>query len=123
MAYEVINRLRGFSTVRAVDAGTYTVELADLQANSQLETVTSAIITDVSWSTTGSISIARNTTPILNLSGSHRMSDAEGILPAAGANSSTSNVKITIVGGGCIILNLKKQASMNADNNKGLFTN
>mgnify|MGYP003385119723 CR=1 FL=1 len=115
MAYEVINKVKGRSTIRCVDAGTYTITLNDLRANSNIETVLSASMTDVSWSTSGYISIVRNSVPQLNLFNSGSMTNVDGILPNAGANNNTQSLVITINAGGSVIVNMSKLGSYNVD--------
>ena len=67
MPFEITNTLRGSSIVRAVDAGTYTITLNDLRANTTTESVTAADIRHVKWSTNGNIRIVRNSIPLLAL--------------------------------------------------------
>ena len=67
MAYEITNSMRGGSVIRVADPGTATITLNDLRANAYTETVTAANIRRVTWSTNGSISIVRNSVPILML--------------------------------------------------------
>jgi hypothetical protein len=120
MAYEVINSVKGKVTIRAVNAGTYTIELTGMQANSNIETVSAASITDIAWATSGFISVSRNTTPVLNLMGSGQWTNMDGILPKGGANTSTSNVVIVINTGGTVILGLSKVATYNVDTQRAL---
>ena len=54
MPFEITNSLRSASFIRVVDAGTANVTLAQLAKNAN-ETVNSASIKRVIWSTNGSI--------------------------------------------------------------------
>ncbi len=118
MAYEVVNSLRGTSVIRVVDPGTYTITLANLSTNTQLETVTSANIKRIQWSSNGYISIGRGATPtpMLALSQSGDMYFDE--LGYSVANTNTGNVVVTVVTGGSCVIELSKQAtySTNLDN-------
>lgn len=118
MSYEVNNTLRGTSTIRVVDPGTYTITLANLSTNTQLETVTSANIKRVFWSSNGYISIGRGATPtpMLSLSQSGEMRFDE--LGYSIANTNTGNVVVTVVTGGTCVIELSKVAtySTNLDN-------
>lgn len=113
MALEITNSLRGPSIIRCVEPGTYTVNLADLRKNTATETVTSADIKRVTWSTNGSITITRNITPVLSLQGSGemRLDDFGHSI----ANNNTSNVVVTIATGGSLIMELSKQATFSVD--------
>lgn len=111
MSYEVNNTLRGTSTIRVVDPGTYTITLTNLSSNTQLETVTAANIKRVMWSSNGYISIGRGATPtpMLALSNSGEM-----FLDTLGyslANTNTGNVVVTVVTGGTCVIELSKTAT------------
>ena len=67
MSYEVINTLKGPSVVRTDGVGTYTITLANLSANSTQESVDSASIKRILWSTNGNITIARNSSNMVTL--------------------------------------------------------
>ena len=54
MAFEITNTNRSSSIIRVNDAGTTTVYLANLSSGAN-ETITSANIRKVAWSTNGSI--------------------------------------------------------------------
>lgn len=118
MSLEVTNTLRGPSIIRCVEPGTYSVELTGLRKNTATETVTSADIKRVTWSTNGSITIARNQLPVLSLQGSGEMRFDE--FGHSIANSSTSNVVVTIATGGTVVMELSKQATFSVDVNTGL---
>ena len=118
MAYEVINSLRGTSLIRVVDPGTYTITLANLSSNTQLETVSSANIKRITWSANGYINIGRGATPtpMLSLHNAGQMYFDE--LGYSLANTNTGNVVVTVVTGGSCVIELSKQAtySTNLDN-------
>jgi hypothetical protein len=107
MAYEITNSPRSTSIIRVVDPGTVTVNIANLSVNSN-ETITGATIKRVMWSTNGSISIVRNSTPTLALhgSGDMRFDDYGHTI----ANTSTGTIAITIVTGGTAIIEVSKTA-------------
>jgi hypothetical protein len=108
MPFEITNSLRSASIIRVVDAGTANVTLAQLAKNAN-ETVTSASIKRVIWSTNGSISITRDGVPVLALhgSGDMRPSDSGHII----ANNSTANIAVTIVTGGSAIVEVTKDTT------------
>jgi len=107
MAYEVTNSLRSSSIIRVVGAGTETVSLANLSTGAN-ETVTSANIRRLNWSTNGSIQITRDSVPILTLyeNGELRADDFGHSI----ANNNTSPIAITIASGGYVLLEVSKQA-------------
>jgi hypothetical protein len=107
------NSRRGPSIIRAVDPGTYTITLNDLRANAFTETITTASIKRVTWSTNGSISIVRNGTLTLALhnSGEMRFDEFAGAI----SSNSASSLVITIVTGGTIFLEVSKDATYNVD--------
>ena len=107
MAYEITNTVRGPSIIRVVDPGTVTLNIANLAFNAN-ETITGASIKRVMWSTNGAITIARNSTPVLQLHGQGDM-----VLPEIGhtiANTNTGTIAITIATGGTAIIELTKTA-------------
>ena len=108
MPFEITNSIRSGSIVRVVDVTTANITLSQLAANAN-ETVTSARIKRVMWSTNGSISITRDGVPILALhnSGDMRPSDSGHVF----ANNSTANIGITIVTGGTAVLEISKEAT------------
>jgi hypothetical protein len=116
MPFQVTNPVRGPSIVRAVDAGSYTITLNDLRGNPTTETVTTADIRRVMWSSNGYITITRNSVPILNLSGSGDMRlDEIGAI----ANNSNQSIAITIVTGGSIVMEVSKSTSYNVSPDTG----
>ena len=117
--YEVNNTLKGTSTIRVVDPGTYTITLANLSSNTQLETVSAANIKRIFWSSNGYIYIGRDApaactpTPMLALhgSGEMRLDDLGYTL----ANTNTGNVVVTVVTGGSCVIELSKTATYSTD--------
>jgi hypothetical protein len=108
MAHEITNTLRSSSIIRVVGAGTTTISLANL-AVSNNETVSSASIKRVNWTTNGNIQIERNSVPILSLhgTGEFRADDFGHSI----ANNNTSSIVITVATGGSIVLEVSKQAT------------
>lgn len=113
MSYEVVKSLRGSTIIRAEGAGTYTITLADMSTNTSIETVTSASLKRLNWTTNGSITIARNSTTLLTLYGNGDMRlDEYG---AALGNTATGNVVVTIASGGSIVMDVSKVATYSQD--------
>lgn len=111
MSYEIQNNLRGRSTLRVVGADTISLNMNAFSTNTSTETVTSVKLARVMWSTNDSITIARDTTTVLELYTSGEMN-----LQAAGmliSNTSTGNVSVTISTGGTCILECIKEATYN----------
>lgn len=115
MAYEIINTIKGASVIRVVDTGTTTIALSDLRANANIETILSASLTDVAWTTSGFISITRANTPVLNLYGSGSWTSDDVILRKCGANNKSNNIVVVISGGGSLLLGVSKDATLNVD--------
>ena len=113
MAFELKNTQRSSSILRCVDPGTYTINLQDLAANTVNvgETVNSSAIKRVTWSTNGSISIARASVPMLALhsAGEMRLDEYGHSI----ANNSTANLAITIATGGSLVMEITKDTSYN----------
>jgi hypothetical protein len=111
MPYEIINSIKNVSIIRVVDTGTATITLNNLRANATIETVTSANIKRLVWSTNGSIQITRGGVPMLSLhnSGEMRLSDFGYSI----ANNNTQNIVVTINTGGSIVLEVTKSATYN----------
>jgi hypothetical protein len=108
MAYELTNTLRSSSIIRVVGAGTTTIELANLAVDAN-ETVTSANIKRLNWTTNGSISITRNSVPLLSLHGNGELrADDFG---HSIANNNTSAIVVTVASGGSAIIEVSKQAT------------
>ena len=116
MALEITNSLRGPSVVRCVEPGTYTISLASLAKNSVIETVTSADIKRVTWSTNGSITVVRNITPVLSLQNAGEMRFDE--FGHSIANNNTSNVVVTVPESSALVAllrtGLKSKESLNS---------
>lgn len=108
MAKEITNSLRSASIIRVVGAGTETIQLANLSAAAS-ETVDSASIKRVMWSTNGNIIIARNGTTLLELhgGGDFRFSEIGHVV----ANTSTGAITITINTGGTLLMEVTKQTT------------
>lgn len=117
MSYEVSNTLRNASMIRAEGPGTYTITLANLSANSALETVSSASISRLNWTanTTGSITVARGATPntVYTLYGTGELRlDEYG---HAVANGATGNIVVTIASAGSLTMEVSKVATYSRD--------
>jgi hypothetical protein len=113
MGYELKNTQRSSSILRCVDPGTYTINLQDFAANTTNigETINSASIKRINWSTNGSISITRNALPLLALHNAGEMRFDE--YGHSIANNSTSNLAITITTGGSLVMEITKDTSYN----------
>jgi hypothetical protein len=108
MPFELINSIRSSSIIRIEGTGTTTVALANLSVNAN-ETVTSANIKRINWSTNGSIQIVRNSVPIASLHGTGEMRlDEYGY---SIANNSTSSIVITVNTGGTVVLEVSKETT------------
>jgi len=113
MGYELKNTQRSSSILRCVDPGTYTINLQDFAANTTNigETINSASIKRINWSTNGSISITRSNVPMLALhtAGEMRLDEYGHSI----ANNSTGNLAVTIVTGGSLVMEITKDTSYN----------
>lgn len=108
MPFELINSIRSPSIIRIEGTGTTTVALANLSVNAN-ETVTSANIKRINWSTNGNIQIVRNSVPIASLHGTGEMRlDEYGY---SIANNSTSSIVITVNTGGTVVLEVSKETT------------
>jgi hypothetical protein len=115
MSYEIINSRKGSSIVRCEGAATFTIELNNFSTNTAIETVNSASIKRINWSTGGTVTVARGATPntMLTLYGTGEMRlDDYGY---ALANGSTGNVVVTIATGGSCVLEVSKTATYSTD--------
>ena len=108
MPFEITNTQRSASIIRVADVGTTTVFLANLSVNAN-ETVSSANIRRLTWSTNGNIQIIRNSVPILMLHNSGTMLLDE--LNHSVANNNGSSIVITIATGGSIVMEVTKVAT------------
>lgn len=116
MSYQLINKVRGTSTLRCTDPGTYTINLSDLIANNVLENVvTSAAINELMWSTSGFIQILRGANVTINLFNSGSWTNDNQILRIAGANNATANLSVVINTAGTVILGITKQITSNVE--------
>lgn len=113
MPFEITNSLRAPTIIRGVDAGTYTITLNDLRANTTTESVSAADIRRIMWSTNGSINIVRNGVPLLALhnAGEMRFDDYASTL----SNNRTSSIVATITTGGSFVMEVSKTATYNVD--------
>jgi hypothetical protein len=111
MAYEIQNIPRNKSIVRMVGADSATLTMNSFSTNTTTETVTSVKITQVKWSAdpTGNVNIGRGTNTVLSLynTGDWNLA-ASGLLVA---NSSASNVVVSITGDGTCILECVKEST------------
>ena len=107
MAIEISNTLRSASFVRAEGTGTYYANVSALSVNAD-ETVSSADIKRINWTTGGTITIARNGANIATLYGSGEIRCDEWGHSIRSNN--TSNVVITIATGGTVFLEMSKTA-------------
>lgn len=117
MAYEITNVRKGSSVIRCEGAGTYTITLNDLSTNTSLETVSTASIKRVLWSTGGTVAVARGATPntVITLYGNGEMRYDE--MGHALANGSSGDIVITIGTGGSCFLEVSKTATFTSDPN------
>lgn len=108
MAFDITNTTRSSSIIRVVDAGTSTVFLANLSSGAN-ETITAANIRKIAWSTNGSITITRNSVPILALhnTGVIHYDDLNHVI----ANNNTQTMVITITTGGSLVMEVTKEAT------------
>lgn len=114
MSYEVINKIKGPSYIRFEGAGTYTIALSDLRANTAVEAnVNTAIITEFGWSTSGNVSVMRGTSVIFNCFGSGVYNDKTHAMANIGANNKTSSIVINVTTAGSGMLEVKKEVTYN----------
>ena len=108
MPFEITNTQRSASIIRVVDVGTTTVSLANLAFDAN-ESVSSANIRRLTWSTNGNIQIIRNSIPVLMLHNSGTMMLDE--LNHSVANNNGSSIVITINTGGSMVMEVTKSAT------------
>ena len=108
MPIEITNSLRSSSLIRVEGVGTYYANLVSLAVDSN-EVVSSANIRRINWSTNGFIQIVRNGNNIVTLhnAGESKLDEWGHTL----ANNNTSNVVITVVTGGTVLLEVTKSAT------------
>ena len=108
MPIEITNSLRSSSLIRVEGIGTYYANLSSLAVDNN-EVISSANIRRINWSTNGNIQIVRNGNNIATL---HNTGEVK--LDGWGhtiANNNTSNVVITVVTGGTVLLEVTKSAT------------
>lgn len=108
MPFEITNTQRSASIIRVADVGTTTVSLANLAFDAN-ESVSSANIRRLTWSTNGNIQIIRNSIPVLMLHNSGTMMLDE--LNHSVANNNGSSIVITINTGGSMVMEVTKSAT------------
>jgi len=117
MAYEVTNTRRGSSIIRCEGASTNDITLEQFSTNTSIETITSASLKRIAWSTGGTVTIARgespNTVATLYGSGELRLDDYGYAL----ANGGDGKIVVTIATGGTCILEVSKTATYSTDLN------
>ena len=118
MAFEITNQLRSSSIIRVEGASTVNVNVSQLSTNTALETVLSANIKRIAWSTGGSISIGRHAASnvlitLATLFNSGQMNFDE--LGTSLANTNTGNVTVTINTSGTVILEVSKNTTYSTD--------
>ena len=118
MAFEITNQLRSSSIIRVEGASTVNVNVSQLSTNTALETVLSANIKRIAWSTGGSISIGRHAASnvlitLATVFNSGQMNFDE--LGTSLANNNTGNVVVTIATSGTVLLEVSKTATYTTD--------
>ena len=113
MAYEVTNTRRGSSVIRVEGASTNNVALSELSTNTSLETVSSAQIKRLAWTTGGNIAIARGANTVATLYGTGEMRLDE--LGHSIANNAAEDIVVTIATGGTCFIEVSKTASYSTD--------
>ena len=108
MPIEITNKKRSVSVIRVEGISANTVYLANL-AFAADETVTGASIKRIMWSTGGTVNLTRNSNSICTLYGSGEMRFDESAHTVA--NNSTSPIVITITTGGCVFVEVSKEAT------------
>ena len=108
MPIEITNSLISSSLIRVEGIGTYYANLISLAVDSN-EVISSANIRRINWSTNGNIQIVRNGNNVTTLhnTGEVKLDEWGHTL----ANNNTSNVVITIVSGGTVLLEVTKSAT------------
>jgi len=104
MSYSITNKPYGPSVITVVGAGTHTIPLASLGTGD--ETISSANIKRIHWSTNNNISITRNSVKVLALHNNGIMNFDE--LGHSVANNNTGNIVVTINGAGSLTMQMTK---------------
>ena len=105
MPFEIKNKGYSDTIISFVGAGTYTIPLANLGVDIT-ETISSADIKTLIWSTNDSIIIKRSYVDVGQLFGSGNLKLDE--IPHSIANNKTGNIQVTINGPGSLIMQLSK---------------
>jgi hypothetical protein len=105
MPFEIKNKAYSDTTISFVGAGTYTIPLANLGVDIT-ETISSADIKTLIWSSNNIITIKRNYVTVGQLFGSGNLKLDE--IPHSIANNKTGNIQVTINGSGSLIMQLSK---------------
>ena len=105
MPFEIKNKRYSDTTISFVGAGIYTIPLANLGVDIT-ETISSADIKTLIWSTNDSIIIKRSYVDVGQLFGSGNLKLDE--IPHSIANNKTGNIQVTINGPGSLIMQLSK---------------
>jgi hypothetical protein len=114
MSYEIINKVKGPSYIRFEGAGTYTITLPELRANTAYEAnVNTAVVTEFGWSTSGNVSIQRGGSVLFNVFGSGMFNDKTQSMSNVGANNKTSSIVINVTTAGSGMITLKKEVTYN----------
>ena len=111
--FEITNAVKNTSIIRVVDSGAVTIPIASLIKNTKHETVVTADIKKLMWSTNGNISIVRNSVNLITLHNSGELSLND--ISHSIANNNTSDIVITINTGGTVFLEVSKYATYNVD--------
>ena len=104
MSHSITNKPYGPSVITVVGAGTHTIPLASLGTDD--ETISSANIKRIQWSTNNNISITRNSVKVLALHNNGSMSFDE--FGHSVANNNTGNIVVTINGAGSLTMQMSK---------------
>ena len=115
MPYEIINKLRGPSTIRVTGVDTTGAQaLTAFSANQALENVNSLVITSAKWAVlpaTGTVVITRGSLVVATLYASDHWEHNETAI----ANSRAESITVQVTGGGTAILTVRKDATYNVD--------
>ena len=113
MPYEVINKLRGPSTIRVTGAqSTGALALGAFSANQAIENVHSLVVNSIKFAlvqTTGTLTITRDALVVATLYGTGDWKHDEHAI----SNTSTGTITVAIAGGGTALLSVSKHATYN----------